>query len=174
MPPYSFVHRSLHDKTTLESLIYKRSRGEYLSTKLNCQTVWYALWGILKLSGMAIFNQIILRLSYYHFQAMEKKSIISPSSFTIYIPILPKLSATSKRLSNCLGCKTSGSSNCLIWKCQSNSFYLPLYASEKFINVPCEGFKQYHQVIFSSLKMFHVKVSNIISYIYIFDRITFH
>ena len=63
LPPYSFVHRSLHDLTTLESLIYKRSRGEYLSTKLNCQTVWYALWGILKLSGMAIVNQIILRLS---------------------------------------------------------------------------------------------------------------
>ena len=89
---------------------------------------------------------------------MEKKEFHQP--LFIYIPILPKLSATSKRLSNCLGCKTSGSSNCLICKCQPNSFYLPLYGSEKFINVPCEGFKQYHQVIFSSVKMFHVKVSN--------------
>ena len=100
LAPYSFVHRSLHDLTTLESLIYKRSRGEYLSTKLNCQTVWYALWGILKLSGMAIFNQTVL----LSFSSNGKKSIISPSSLKIYIPILPKLSATSKRLSNCLGC----------------------------------------------------------------------
>ena len=143
--------------TTLESLIYKRSRGEYLSTKIkNClacilgysETVWHGHCQPDNLKTV------------YHFQAMEKKSIISPSSLKIYIPILPKLSATSKRLSNCLGCKTSGSSNCLICKCQPNSFYLPLYASEKFINVPREGFKQYHQVIFSSLKMFHVKVSN--------------
>ena len=83
LPPYSFVHRSLHDLTTLESLIYKRSRGEYLSTKLNCQTVWYALWGILKLSGMAILNQIILRLSLLSFPSNgKKKSFISPSSYT--------------------------------------------------------------------------------------------
>ena len=113
------------------------------------KTVWYAVWGILKLSGMAILNQIILRLSLLSFSSNEKKEFHQP--LFIYIPILPKLSATSKRLSNCLGCKTSGSSNCLICKCQPNSFYLPLYGSEKFLNVPCEGFKQYHQVIFLSL-----------------------
>ena len=149
LAPYSFVHRSLHDLTTLESLIYKRSRGEYLSTKIkNClvcsvgysETVWHGH------SQPDNLKTVLLS-----FSSNGKKSIISPSSFTIYIPILPKLSATSKRLSNCLGCKTSGSSNCLICKCQPNSFYLPLYGSEKFLNVPCEGFKQYHQVIFSSL-----------------------
>ena len=162
MDPYSYVHRSLLVLTTVESLIDNRSRGEYLSTKIkNClvcivgysETVWH---GHCQPDNLKTVFIII-------FKQWKKKSIISPSSFKIYIPVLPKLSATSKRLSNCLGCKTSGSSNCLICKCQPNSFYLPLNGSEKFLNVPCEGFKHNH-----------VKVSNTISSNYIFDRITFH
>ena len=75
LPPYSFVHRSLHDLTTLESLIYKRSRGEYLSTKLNCQTVWYALWGILKLSGH--FQPDNLKTVLLSFSSNGKKRVSS-------------------------------------------------------------------------------------------------